>query len=84
MKNPRSNFATPDPMAAGNSSGNVTSEGKPVQPDSSFPGKAMKHAIQRKTRLFPTVQELFVHAEIRGEGDRFGIGIVHMRMEQTR
>ena len=48
---------------------------------SSFLRKDMEHLIKQKNRLFPQVKKPIMHAEIRGEGDRFSISAVSMRTE---
>jgi hypothetical protein len=41
----------------------------------------MKQLIKQKIRLFPQLKEPIMHAEIRGEGDRFSFSAVSMRTE---
>ena len=53
----------------------------PGAPHSSFLPKDMEHLIKQKNRLFPQVKKPIMHAEIRGEGDRFSISVVSMRTE---
>jgi len=43
--------------------------------------KDLEHLIKQKIRLFPQVKKPIMHAEIRGEGDRFSISAVSMRTE---
>jgi hypothetical protein len=43
--------------------------------------KDMEHLIKQKIRLFPQVKKPIMHAEIRGEGDRFSISAVSVRTE---
>ncbi len=49
--------------------------------DSSFLRKDVEQLINQKNRLFPQVKKPIMHAEIRGEGDRFSISAVSMRTE---
>ena len=53
----------------------------PGAQDSSFLRKDMEHLIKQKNRLFPRVKKPIMHAEIRGEGDRFSISAVAMGTE---
>ena len=53
----------------------------PGAQDSSFLRKDMEHLIKQKNRLFPQVKKPILHAEIRGEGDRFSISAVSMRTQ---
>jgi hypothetical protein len=43
--------------------------------------KDMEHLIKQKIQLFPQVKKPIMHAEIRGEGDRFSIFAVSVRTE---
>ena len=53
----------------------------PGAQDSSFLRKDMKHLIKQKNPLFPQVKKRILHAETRGEGDRFSISAVSLRTE---
>ena len=57
-------------------------EQNPGVQDAKFLRKDMEHLIKQKNRLFPQVKKPIMHAEIRGEGDRFSIAAVSMRTEQ--
>ena len=41
----------------------------------------LEHLIKQKIRLFPQIKKPIMHAEIRDEGDRFGISAVSGRTE---